>query len=178
MDDKTQRAIVRLSEALLLLATVRDQGDTTSVPIHIGPADSGHTVHVTSKTAEAIADAVDSMNAYLGSESVEDDKLSAAFQQAQPVIDELIRADEESVASRHAELMARLDGQSRESITSGEWSAAAVAQCNPDLYADITDLFLVIDPQDYLDDVFAGTDPHASMNAYEELVTGEWDGDL
>lgn len=65
-----------------------------------------------------------------------------------------------------------------EQIASGEWTAAAIAHRNPNLYADVTDAFLLIDPQDYLDDVFAGQDPHASMNAYEELVTGEWDGDL
>lgn len=178
MDEKTLRAITRLSEALLLLACVRDQGDTTSVPIHIGPADTGHTVHVTAKTAEALTDAIDWINTYMATETVEDDKLRAAVQQMQPVIEELIRADEASVARRHAELMARLDGQSREQIASGEWSAAAVAQNDPDLYADVTDLFDGINPQDYLDDVFASPDPHASMNAYEELVTGEWDGEL
>lgn len=32
-----------------------------------------------------------------------------------------------------------------ETIPSGEWSAAAVAQCTPDLYADVTDLFNEID---------------------------------
>ena len=65
-----------------------------------------------------------------------------------------------------------------EQIPTGVWSAAAVAQNNPDLYADVTDLFLLIDPQSYLDDVFAAPDPHESMNAYEQLVTGEWDGEL
>jgi len=65
-----------------------------------------------------------------------------------------------------------------ETIPTGEWCAAAVAQNNPDLYADVTDLFMVIDPQSYLDDVFGSPDPHESMNAYEQIVTGEWDGDL
>ncbi|KPC69098.1 hypothetical protein ADL27_55060 [Streptomyces sp. NRRL F-6602] len=65
-----------------------------------------------------------------------------------------------------------------ETIGSGEWTAAAVAHKHPSLYADVTDLFMVIDPQDYLDDVFSSPDPHESMNAYEQLVTGEWDGDL
>jgi hypothetical protein len=32
-----------------------------------------------------------------------------------------------------------------EQIPSGEWSAAAVAQCNPDLYAYVTDLFDELD---------------------------------
>lgn len=33
-----------------------------------------------------------------------------------------------------------------EHIPSGEFSAAAVAQYNPDLYADIVDVFLLLDP--------------------------------
>jgi hypothetical protein len=120
-DDKTQRAIAHLSEALLLLACVRDQGDTTSVPIRIGPADTGHTIHVTAKTAEAIADAVDSINAYMASETVEDDKLGAALRQAEAV------------------------------IAPGEWSA--VAQNYPDLYADVTDVFMLLDPIEITDTV-------------------------
>lgn len=40
-----------------------------------------------------------------------------------------------------------------ETIPSGEWSAAAVAQCNPDLYADVTDLFDTLDPIDITDKV-------------------------
>lgn len=63
-----------------------------------------------------------------------------------------------------------------EQIPSGEYCAAAVAQNDPDLYADVTDVFLAVDPVSYLDDVFGSPDAHASMNAYEELVTGEWDG--
>jgi hypothetical protein len=123
MDDKTPRAIAHLSEALLLLSCVRDQGDTTDVPIHIGPADTGRTVHVTAKTAEAIADAVDSMNAYLGSETVEDDKLGNALRQAEAA------------------------------TVPGEWSAAAVAQKHPDLYADVTDVFMLLDPIEITDTV-------------------------
>ncbi|MFR9794259.1 hypothetical protein ACL07V_37490 [Streptomyces sp. MB22_4] len=65
-----------------------------------------------------------------------------------------------------------------EAIASGEWSAGAVAQYNPDLYADVTDLFLAIDPWSYLDDVLTSTDPEAAAAAYEQIVTGEWDGDL
>ncbi|MDX2800109.1 hypothetical protein [Streptomyces scabiei] len=63
-----------------------------------------------------------------------------------------------------------------ETIASGEWSAAAVAQNDPQIYADVTDLFDDIDPVSYLDDVFGSPDAHAAMNAYEELVTGEWNG--
>jgi hypothetical protein len=141
MDDRTQRIIARLSKALLLLATVRDPGDNSSVPIHIGPADTGHTVHVTAKTAEALADAVDSMNAYMGSETVEDDKLGNALRQVEAVID----LDEDRMARSTARFTAWLESQSGEAIESGEWSAGAVAQHNPDLYADMTDLFDEID---------------------------------
>jgi hypothetical protein len=176
-DDQTQRAIAHLAEALLLLACVRDQGDTSSVPIRIGPADTGHTIHVTAKTAEAIADAVDSINAYMASESVEDDKLRAAVQQMQPAIDELIGADEASMAWRLAELKARAQAGNGEAIASGEWSAAAVAQNDPDLYADVTDLFDSIDPISLLDDVLSSDRPGEAAEAYEEM-TGEWDGEL
>jgi len=34
-----------------------------------------------------------------------------------------------------------------EFIRSGEFSAAAVAQCNPDLYDDVTDVFMLLDPR-------------------------------
>lgn len=44
------------------------------------------------------------------------------------------------------------------------------------LNADIQDLFDSIDPQTYLDDVFGGPDADASLAAFEEIVTGEWDG--
>ncbi|WP_086562042.1 hypothetical protein [Streptomyces africanus] len=153
MDDRTQRAIAHLFEALMLLACVRDPGDTSSVPIHIGPANAGHTVHVTAKTAEAIADAVDSMNDCLGSETVEDDKLRAAVEQAQPAIDALLQNDEASVDRRLADLKARAQDGNGEVIPSGEFSAAAVAQCYPDLYANVTDAFDELDPIDITDKV-------------------------
>ncbi|MER8003049.1 hypothetical protein [Streptomyces sp. NPDC095613] len=46
------------------------------------------------------------------------------------------------------------------------------------LIADIEDHFAAIEPDSYLDDVFAGDCPEASAAAYEQLVTQEWDGDL
>lgn len=158
MDDKTLRAIAHLSEALHLLACVRDHGDTTSVPIHIGPADTGHTIHVTEKTAEAIADAVDSMNAYMASESVEDDKLGNAVGQVESVID----IDEDRMARSTARFTAWLESQSGEAIASGKYSAAAVAQNDPELYADVTDLFLLLDPIEITDKVIR--DREASLS--------------
>lgn len=65
-----------------------------------------------------------------------------------------------------------------EQLPSGEWSAAAVAQCYPDLHAEVTDLFDDVDPWSYLDDVLSSRDPEASAAAYEQIVTGEWDGEL
>jgi hypothetical protein len=72
-----------------------------------------------------------------------------------------------------------MDESSRnEAIESGEFSAAAVAQCYPDLYADVTDLYADVDPWSYLDDVLTSRDPEAAAAAYEQIVTGEWDGEL
>lgn len=65
----------------------------------------------------------------------------------------------------------------REAIASGEYSAAAVAQNEPGLYADVTDLFDSIDPISLLGEVFKSDQPRAAAEAYEEL-TGEWDGEL
>lgn len=65
-----------------------------------------------------------------------------------------------------------------EQIPSGEYGAAAIAQYNPALYADVTDLFLLVDPRSYLDDVLTSIEPEAAAAAYEQLVTGEWDGEL
>lgn len=65
-----------------------------------------------------------------------------------------------------------------EQIPSGEWSAAAVAQNDPGLYAQVTDVFDEVDPWSYLDDVLASNDPEAAAAAYEQIVTGEWDGEL
>ncbi|MEZ7005694.1 hypothetical protein [Streptomyces sp. AD55] len=65
-----------------------------------------------------------------------------------------------------------------EGIPTGEWSAAAVAQNDPDLYTQVTDLFDAVDPFSYLDDVLTSTDPEGAAAAYEQLVTGEWDGEL
>ncbi|WP_097865790.1 hypothetical protein [Streptomyces sp. rh34] len=47
-----------------------------------------------------------------------------------------------------------------------------------DLIDNVEYVFAVIDPQSYLDDVFGSPDAEASLAAYEQLVTGEWDGRL
>lgn len=137
MDDKTQRAIAHLAEALYLLACVRNPGDHATVPIRIGE----NQIDVTPKTAEALADAVDSMNAYMATEAVEDDKLRAACQQVEAVID----IDEDRMTRATARFMGWLEGQAGEAIASGVWSADAVAQNDPGTCAEVTDTFNEID---------------------------------
>ncbi|MFG3244113.1 hypothetical protein [Streptomyces sp. NPDC048157] len=62
-----------------------------------------------------------------------------------------------------------------------DWSASAVADTptpDPLLVAAIEDHFAKVDPESYLTDVFSGPDAEASVAAYDQLVTGEWDGEL
>ncbi|WP_327260007.1 hypothetical protein [Streptomyces sp. NBC_01240] len=59
-----------------------------------------------------------------------------------------------------------------------EWSAAAVEHAHSQIYADVQDLFNEVDPTSYLDDVVNADCPEAAEAAYEQLVTGEWDGEL
>ncbi|WP_329203926.1 hypothetical protein [Streptomyces sp. NBC_01435] len=49
---------------------------------------------------------------------------------------------------------------------------------DPLLVAAIEDHFAKVDPESYLADVFSGPDAEASVAAYDQLVTGEWDGEL
>ncbi|MGW7630470.1 hypothetical protein ACWGKO_16265 [Streptomyces griseoincarnatus] len=152
------QALAHFAEALLLLSQVPpvdpSEESTNTIRVNLAPIgltgdDTGncYSIDLTAKQAESLADAVDSMNAYLGSE--------------QPI--PFLPAD---------------TPVRREQVGSGEWSAAAVAQNDPRLFADVTDVFNAVDPQDLLDDVFASQDPHEALNAYEQLVTGEWDGGL
>jgi hypothetical protein len=64
-----------------------------------------------------------------------------------------------------------------EHIPTGEFSAAAVAQCYPDLYDEVAKFFDSIDPISLLDDVLSSNRPGEAAEAYEEM-TGEWDGEL
>ncbi|MFB7398279.1 hypothetical protein [Streptomyces sp. NPDC056191] len=45
---------------------------------------------------------------------------------------------------------------------------------DPLLIAAIEDMFAALDPTSFLD----GPDPQASVKAYEQMVTGDWDGDI
>ncbi|MFF8279963.1 hypothetical protein ACF05T_28320 [Streptomyces lateritius] len=49
---------------------------------------------------------------------------------------------------------------------------------DPFLIAEIEDYFDTVDPWSYLDDVLVSQDPEGAAAAYEQIVTGEWDGDL
>ena len=150
------RAIEHLAEALYLFNGLRGEDPQPSIRLNLGPigitGDDVHRCHsfdITAKQAEALADAIDSMNNYIGSESAVDQGLrniASAIEAAIPI-------DEDRMAQSTARFMGWLQGQSGEAIESGEWSAAAVAQCNPDLYADITDLFTELDPIEITDKV-------------------------
>lgn len=59
-----------------------------------------------------------------------------------------------------------------------DFTPAPAPDLDPHLIADIEDHFADIDPDSYLADVFGGPDAEASLTAFEQLVTGEWDGQL
>ncbi|MFF9003636.1 hypothetical protein ACF1GW_38725 [Streptomyces achromogenes] len=170
MDEKSRRAIAHLAEAIYLLTTVRDQDDQPTVPVTIGE----NQILISPKTAEAVADAIDTMNSGLDSTIAQDEELAAAIRGAEAVID----IDIDSLNRRKDELFSWLEARDREVIPSGEWSAAAVAQHSTDIYAQVTDVFMLVDPMSYLDDVLAARDPEAAAAAYEQMVTGEWDGEV
>ncbi|MFJ8657475.1 hypothetical protein ACIRNU_34695 [Streptomyces rochei] len=146
------QAIAHFAEALHLLSDLDRHQGTPTIRVNIAPigltgddAPHCHSIDLTAKRAEALADAIDSMNAYL--------------------------------SCPPAEPVDALHAVTRESIPTGEWSAAAVAQNDPDLYADVTDLFDSIDPISLLDDVLKSDLPEEAAAAYEQM-TGEWDGEL
>ncbi|MET7792097.1 MULTISPECIES: hypothetical protein [Streptomyces] len=60
----------------------------------------------------------------------------------------------------------------------GRTVPAPAPELDPLLVADLEDMFAAIDPESYLADVFGGPDAEASLVAYEQMVTGEWDGQL
>ena len=125
------QAIEHLSEALHLLGRIRGDDDRPTLRLNLAPIDLTaddtsrcHSIDLTAKQAEALSDAIDSMNSYLGSEGTEN-----------------LDVDHASLARRKTELMAWMEAQSGEAIESGEWSAAAVAQHNTDLWEAVNDVF-------------------------------------
>ncbi|MFD9721108.1 hypothetical protein [Streptomyces sp. NPDC059076] len=51
-------------------------------------------------------------------------------------------------------------------------------ELDPLLVAALEDMFDAIHPESYLPDVIASESPEAATAAYEQMVTGEWDGEL
>lgn len=49
---------------------------------------------------------------------------------------------------------------------------------DPQLIADVEDIFNALDPLNLLDDVLQSEWPGRAAAAFEQLVTGEWDGAL
>ena len=145
------QGIAHLSEALGLLENVRPEGSQPTIRLNIGPVDltNGgtdhcHSVDLTAKQAEALADAIDSMNAHLGSEAPVDQ----ALRNIASKIEATVEIDEDRLAQFHARFSGWLQGQTGEAIDSGEWSAAAITEKNSDLVAEITDLFTDLDPRE------------------------------
>jgi hypothetical protein len=60
----------------------------------------------------------------------------------------------------------------------GPWSALAMSFTHPDIYDAINDLYAAVDPVSYLWEVMAAEEPESAAAAYEQLITGEWDGEL
>ncbi|KAF0646308.1 MULTISPECIES: hypothetical protein [Streptomyces] len=70
------------------------------------------------------------------------------------------------------------DATHRRSSTPDPSAAAVFAATHPHLAADILALYNEVDPRTYLDDIVAADCPEAAQAAYEQMVTGEWDGEL
>ncbi|MFD9249483.1 hypothetical protein [Streptomyces bottropensis] len=104
-------------------------------------------------------------------------RVMTALQTALESMLAVAQADQQMIQRMKAEADGRRSAVSCEEIPSGEWSAAAVAQNDPQLYADVTDVFDAIDPISLLDDVFRSDRPGDAADAYEEM-TGEWNGEL
>ncbi|RSN50505.1 hypothetical protein DMH12_24795 [Streptomyces sp. WAC 04229] len=154
---KTARnqAIAHIAEAIHLLSLINPTGARPTLRLNLAPIDltgddtgNCHSIDLTSKQAETVADAVDSVNAHAGSEPPDDAPIDGLLAEAVDAVTRAIPIDEDSLKRRKAKFEAWMEGQAGEAIESGEWSAAAVAHKNPQLYADVTDLFLLLDPRE------------------------------
>lgn len=126
------QAIDHLTEALYLFNGIRPEGEQPTLRLNLGPVnvtgdDVGrcHSFDLSAKQAEALVDAIDSMTPH-------------AMQD--------IPVDRERLARKGAELAAWMEGQSGETIASGEWSAAAVAQNSTDTWDAVNDVFDQLNP--------------------------------
>ncbi|WP_316779600.1 hypothetical protein [Streptomyces sasae] len=151
------RAIARLKDALFTLALL-NQDDKRTSRINLGPVgvcgadvEHCHSIDLTTRQVDALADAVDSMNAYAGSRPTTDD---------QAVINRMLAAADARVAS-----------WAGEEIPSGEWSAAAVAQNDSELFAQVTGVFADMDLQQVREGALhePRTDPAAVARAVDDV---------
>ncbi|GAA3590635.1 hypothetical protein [Streptomyces osmaniensis] len=155
------QAIEHLSEALYLLAGLRNHDDQPTVRLNLGPigvtgddAQRCHSIDLPAKLAEGLADAIDSMTAY-------------AMQD--------IPVDRDSLARKGAELAAWMEGQTGEAIATGEWSAAAVAQNDPDTWDAVNDAFFELDLRNITKQVLNDTDLD---NLTVNRALDDWFGDI
>lgn len=177
------QAIAHLGEALTLLSHISpaDPGEDPrpTIRLNLGPigltgddVDNCHSIDLTAKQAEALADAVDSMHDYTaGSER----RIDGDLRGLADALNASIPIDPDRMTRSTARFMGWLQGQSGEAIESGEWSAAAVAQNDPDLYADVTDLFLLLDPRE----ITATVLDHRQVDMVRAVeALDDWFGDL
>ena len=64
-----------------------------------------------------------------------------------------------------------------EQIPGGEWSAGAVAQCSPDLYDEVVDVFTGLDPRANTRDVLDYTEGSKPKLA-RVLLLDDWFGEI
>lgn len=146
------QAIAHLAEALHLLSDLDRHAGTPTIRLNLSPIGltgddtaNCHSIDLTAKRAESIADAIDSMTAYLSSGQPDEAPIDRLLTETADAVTDAVSVDYERLARFKFRFMGWLEGQGCEAIESGEFSAAAVAQCNPDLYADVTDLFNGLD---------------------------------
>lgn len=152
MDDLT-----RALELLARLGRLSKPGDTPANRVTLRTPDgefAGETV-LSAKAVEALTMAVESLVDYAADAAGPSDNVIDA------VYEEMARLAAPYTTASPVPL-----------------NAAAFAKQHRELAADITDVFADVDPLSYLDDVVAADCPEAAQAAYEQLVTGEWDGEL
>lgn len=169
------QAIEHLHEAIHLLSMVSKTDGQPTIRLNLAPigitgddTSRCHSVDLTAKHAEALADAIDSVNSYLDSTPT---SLTGPCDPG-----EFIEIDEDRMARCKARFMGWLQGQSGEAIGSGEWTAASVAQTDTDLWDLVNDTFADMDFNAISGDVLNDTDD-AQKLAKTRLLDA-WFGDI
>jgi hypothetical protein len=57
-----------------------------------------------------------------------------------------------------------------EQIPSGDFTIAAIAQCYPDLFADVTDVFMLLDPVDITDQAIRDRHQQTSLTVLVQIL--------